>query len=91
MFTTIEIGQRFGMLSVIASAHKNGMWVCQCDCGNTIKVYTAALRGGTRKSCGCINQEIQRNPKLKKTHKHFLDHFLHTYAPGKIKHFVYSK
>lgn len=83
MLTAVEIGHRFGMLSVVASAHKNCIWLCQCDCGRTIKAYTASLSEGRRKSCGCTNQEIQKIQK-KKIRKHLLDHFLHVYTPNRL-------
>ena len=32
-------------------------WLCQCLCGKTKKVYTARLRDGHVKSCGCLRRE----------------------------------
>lgn len=53
-------GQRFGKLVVIESAEScNGKtrWRCKCDCGNEKIAYTASLRCGQTKSCGCIKQD----------------------------------
>lgn len=50
------VGQRFGKLTVISSAPSEGgkcKWNCLCDCGNTSKPSTSALRSGTSASCGC--------------------------------------
>lgn len=54
------IGQRFGYLTVIdyceeRSTHGEAIWLCQCDCGNIVKVISTNLRRkkeGTI-SCGC--------------------------------------
>ena len=52
-------GQRFGRLLVINDSgerqHRNVMWDCLCDCGETSKVRTDHLRRGKIKSCGCYN------------------------------------
>ena len=56
-YTSIDLtGQRFGHLTVISrheSARNNTQWLCRCDCGKEVLVYTAALIKGKRKSCGC--------------------------------------
>lgn len=52
-------GERFGMLVAIKPLpKKEGMrdrprWLCRCDCGNTIELYSDNLTHG-RKSCGCL-------------------------------------
>lgn len=52
-------GMRFGRLSVISKATKNGRvaWVCKCDCGNETTPLTNCLLKGRVKSCGCLNRE----------------------------------
>jgi hypothetical protein len=35
-----------------------GIWDCQCDCGNHIKVLTRDLKAGKSKSCGCLRKEM---------------------------------
>ena len=51
------IGQRFGMLVVIAQAESNAAgqrrWVCRCDCGKEHTVTGSNLMRGTTVSCGC--------------------------------------
>lgn len=64
-------GQSFGRLTVIEKATKrcNGqsaMWICKCDCGNTIVVRSGDLRNGKTKSCGCLRKEI--TSAKRKTH-----------------------
>jgi hypothetical protein len=52
--------QTFGRLTAIGRAPNKGrrtVWVCKCDCGNTISVDTSALRSGNTKSCGCLQKE----------------------------------
>lgn len=33
-------------------------WLCQCECGNEVKVTTTKLINGYKKSCGCLQKEI---------------------------------
>lgn len=56
---------KFGRLTVIEKAephvskggvHK-GQWLCECDCGNIVKVITSNLIAGNSTSCGCYNNE----------------------------------
>lgn len=49
------LGQRFGMLVVIALTRVKGLkgWRCQCDCGGTVEVPTGPLTSGNTGSCGC--------------------------------------
>lgn len=51
------VGQKFGMLTVIAQAPSSdsGMrrWVCRCDCGTKKVVLGNNLKRGTTVSCGC--------------------------------------
>lgn len=50
-------GQRFGLLTVVSreqSKNEKAMWLCQCDCGNTVVARGSSLRSGHTKSCGCI-------------------------------------
>ena len=63
----IQIGERFGRLTVIDKAisrDNNQFWVCKCDCGKILEVSTNNLRRGYTQSCGCSRGEklIQRIP-----------------------------
>lgn len=54
-------GIRFGSLVAIedtkkSDAHRNRIWLCQCDCGNTCEVSGNNLRTGHTQSCGCRKQ-----------------------------------
>ena len=54
-------GQRFGMLKILAPTEhrdKSGsvLWLCRCDCGNTVEVSQSALANGNKKSCGCAQE-----------------------------------
>lgn len=52
-------GLVFGMLTVLDKVpDTNGpagtaVWLCRCECGNTIQVASALLRDGKTKNCGC--------------------------------------
>lgn len=50
-------GQRFGRLTVLErdySDTKNVTWICQCDCGNKVRVRSGNLCSGNTQSCGCL-------------------------------------
>lgn len=53
-------GQQFGKLVAVERAEttKQGtaLWLCQCDCGNTVKIRATTLRRGEAVSCGCERQ-----------------------------------
>lgn len=63
--STIEVGARFGRLTITAAAIPAGgcgttskrAWPCVCDCGRTITVPTSALKSGRTRSCGCLHRE----------------------------------
>lgn len=49
--------QKFGRLTVLKLERDlNGKikWLCQCECGNFIKVNPNDLKSGNTKSCGCL-------------------------------------
>lgn len=61
------VNQRFGRLFVLwrAGSVKYGktpsshsLWECKCDCGKIIKVAGRYLRAGTKKSCGCLKEDM---------------------------------
>lgn len=56
-------GQHFGKLTVIEDTgerkNRQVVWLCQCECGNTIKVVGQSLRSGHITSCGCKNFETK--------------------------------
>ena len=58
-------GQRFGRLTAIkpTDARKEGsvVWECSCDCGNTTLASKRVLIRGEKKSCGCLQKELQIN------------------------------
>ena len=56
-----ETGNRHGRLTVLSRVDNQGtraMWLCECDCGNTIEVSGKALRTEHTKSCGCYRAEV---------------------------------
>lgn len=60
-------GEKYGRLIVVKKekihitpkGRNVYMWLCKCDCGNTVVVSTSGLRSGGTRSCGCYrNQRI---------------------------------
>jgi hypothetical protein len=62
LMTTYLVGQRFGLLTVLArvgSAKNRVLWQCACDCGRTDIVTNGnLLQRGKKKSCGCAIGEM---------------------------------
>jgi hypothetical protein len=61
----IEIGQKFGRLTLINFSNKrkkNGKSYisvsCNCECGNEIDSTPNRLTSGVTKSCGCLQKEL---------------------------------
>ena len=53
-------GKRFGKLLVLALGERRGttpLWVCKCDCGESLEASGSELRAGRYKSCGCFRVE----------------------------------
>ena len=65
-------GQRFGRLIAKqpTNQRQNGhiVWLCTCDCGNMRYVNGNNLCSGNTQSCGCIQEEINRNGGINKKH-----------------------
>lgn len=63
------INQKFGDLTVkeIVETSKWGdkLLLCECTCGNTIKVMSSFLKSGVKTHCGCKNQ-IFKDQEVKK-------------------------
>jgi hypothetical protein len=56
------VGKVFGRLTVIERCENRGStrsayWLCECSCGNTVKVRSSLLISGHTKSCSCIQKE----------------------------------
>ena len=68
------IGRQFGLLKVIKfdglNKTKKAMWLCECQCGNTVSVISASLSYGSSKSCGCSRQEKTKIMAQKYLFKH---------------------
>lgn len=69
-------GMKFGKLTVIKPVKtknsKYSQWLCKCECGNEVIVYSYKLLAGRVKSCGCLRTNIhpykamqQENAELK--------------------------
>lgn len=59
---------KFGKLRVIQQLEKrakngNVMWLCQCECGNTIEVAQYNLKREATKDCGCSSRPKIPNAK----------------------------
>lgn len=63
-------GKKFERLTVIKRIGLDNrnqvVWLCECECGNSIEMITTRLRSGNVKSCGCLRKELAS--ELKTTH-----------------------
>lgn len=88
-------GKRFGRLIVVKKAKNHitpcgtilTQWLCKCDCGNEIIVYTKNLKNGNTKSCGCYHKEIAKQKSTKHGFRHTKLYFIF----GAIKARCYNK
>lgn len=61
-------GQKIGKLTVLNIVENKRnfgsvVWLCQCECGNTIEVRSSMLSEKSINSCGCIKSIGERNIK----------------------------
>lgn len=61
----VNIGDRYGRLTVVARAARGDFSVCKCECGNTCEVRNDHLTRGETKSCGCFRSEHSRQKATK--------------------------
>lgn len=66
-------GQKFERLTAISKVEgrrkKGTYWLCRCDCGNYVEVYSGNLTNGRQKSCGCYSKDhpSRRTHGMRKT------------------------
>jgi hypothetical protein len=59
------IGKQIGRWTVLRrTSGTQTTWVCRCACGSERMVSTSSLRSGMSKSCGCLQKEIVRKPRM---------------------------
>lgn len=60
MKSLVNVGDRYGRLLILAKTEEmylgRCLWICECDCGKTIKRTSASFRrkGRGTESCGCL-------------------------------------
>lgn len=47
----VEVGERSGML--VCVGHDRHWVICDCECGERVKILTSLFLSGKRRSCGC--------------------------------------
>ena len=59
-----KLGEIFGKLAIIEIFKENNLTKirCLCECGQTIVTKYSKLRGGDKKSCGCLFRSLQPSP-----------------------------
>lgn len=68
-------GQKFNWLTavemvkgengkLVTDKRNNQMWLCKCDCGNTVEVSSHSLKNNKRQSCGCVSMRKSRYEKI---------------------------
>lgn len=61
-------GQKFGRLTAATYRRvgRKTLWLCHCDCGESVEVVLGHLTSGKTKSCGCLRAD--KNRSRTKTH-----------------------
>lgn len=63
------LGKKFNLLVVISECgknrHKQLIYNCLCDCGNSTIAIGSELRSGHKKSCGCLLKSYSNSKKFK--------------------------
>lgn len=62
-------GMQFGRLTAVehvGTKHRAALWLCLCQCGNSVNVDSTSLRNGSTKSCKCLTKEL--SSKRARTH-----------------------
>lgn len=58
----IQVGQKFGRLTVISrvdnNKYSNTQWLCRCNCGKEKVISGNSLSQGNAKSCGCLHLDL---------------------------------
>ena len=65
-------GKRFGRLTVSSfvgfNEARHSVWICHCDCGETITAFGYSMKQGKKKSCGCLQREwVNKNRSISET------------------------
>jgi len=67
-------GHHFGRLHVLrrmgSDKFGEAMWLCLCECGNTLAIRGSSLRKGLTTSCGCYHAEKCTTHGMNKTPEH---------------------
>ena len=66
-------GKKFGRLTVIKRVENDksnrSQWLCKCECGKEAIVKSHYLTSGQKKSCGCLQSEINSSVHTKHGHR----------------------
>lgn len=66
-FTGVKINGLTPIIKV-GRGGRGAIWRCQCECGSFTTAFTAEIRSGQKKSCGCWNHK--KGPKNKRWKGH---------------------
>lgn len=78
-YPPIEIGQKYGRLTVIREDPKKKIdqrcWFVRCVCGTEKSIRQAQLKNGSSQSCGCLQRERSASAGPQRTkHGHTIGH-----------------
>lgn len=71
------LNQKFGRLTVIKETDKRQdrciVWLCKCECGNTVEVSSKRLINNIVSSCGCLQKEVHKKSISKLRDKQLIE------------------
>ena len=70
-------GAEKGMLKIIERVpNTKSLWRCECKCGKQLQINTSRLLDYRRKSCGCLEREINKSFGENVWQRSYYDHII---------------
>lgn len=87
--------QKFGRLTplkrVLLEGKTQKVWLCKCDCGNTVYLKTNLLTSGNTKSCGCLRGTyVKHGMSGTRINKIYMNMKSRCYTPSASKYYLYG-
>ena len=60
VFTRLKVLERIG-----SNKRGSALWLCECRCGNKVRVPSGSLLSGNTRSCGCLGPDMLSKTSLK--------------------------
>jgi hypothetical protein len=58
-----RISGRLTAVRYLGQSGRRSFWLCRCECGGEIELWSDAIRRGRTRSCGCLQTEARRKAR----------------------------